>query len=533
MIQVNGLFFLVLKEDGTYLKLIGQKEGGQPITYDEVNGYLVSKRILNYDKTKVANALRHIEDEVEIKVLDQKVVPESETMLVHVTEDKLQAIVRFYPPSTHGKRIAKADIIAQLVTHGVKFGVDEEMIDDFLAHRIYCTDFVMAKALFPVEGRSASIKYHFNSNVTRKPKMNDDGTVDFHQLDLITHVKAGDLLATLSPLDAGKPGLDVCGRVIRQKPVKNMYLKQGSMTKLSEDGLQLYSLVDGHVSLIQGKVNVSNVYEISSDIDTSTGDVDYEGSVAIKGNVITGFTVKAKGNISVEGVVEGATLISDGDIILKRGMQGMNRGILKAKGNVVAKFIENATIECDGCVTADAILHSKVYARKEIVVSGRKGYATGGELHSGTSIHIKSAGSAMGTITLLEVGIDPKITLEFRRLESEISDYHKELYKVQQILELFKKKYGLNNIPPHKLSTYILAKETCVKYTKDLEVATARYEVLSNVMEENDNGTITVDGVIYPGCKVVISNVPYYIRNELYAKAFIKDGVDIKVLEHS
>ena len=55
---------------------------------------------------------------------------------------------------------------------------------------------------------------------------------------------------------------------------------------LNEDGCQLLSLVDGHVSLISGSIFVSNNYEIPADVDTSTGDISFEGTVMVRGNVL-------------------------------------------------------------------------------------------------------------------------------------------------------------------------------------------------------------------------------------------------------
>ncbi|MBQ8038297.1 MAG: DUF342 domain-containing protein, partial [Lachnospiraceae bacterium] len=52
-----------------------------------------------------------------------------------------------------------------------------------------------------------------------------------------------------------------------------------------------------------------------------------------------------------------------GHIILKRGIQGMDRGVLKANGNVISRFIESATVEAGGYVSADAIMHSNVSAK--------------------------------------------------------------------------------------------------------------------------------------------------------------------------
>ena len=44
--------------------------------------------------------------------------------------------------------------------------------------------------------------------------------------------------------------------------------------------------------------------------------------------MLTGYTVKAAGDITVNGAVEGATLISGGKIVIKRGMQGMEKGVM-------------------------------------------------------------------------------------------------------------------------------------------------------------------------------------------------------------
>lgn len=79
-------------------------------------------------------------------------------------------------------------------------------------------------------------------------------------------------------------------------------------------------------------------------MDNSTGNIDYPGNVTVRGNVKGGFSIIAKGDIVVEGVVEDALIQAGGQIIVKRGIHGMTKGILRAQGNVICKFIENATI---------------------------------------------------------------------------------------------------------------------------------------------------------------------------------------------
>ena len=92
---------------------------------------------------------------------------------------------------------------------------------------------------------------------------------------------------------------------------------------------------------------------MAADVDASTGDIEYDGNVMIPGTVRTGFTVKAKGDIQVNGVVEGATLIAGGNIVIKRGVQGMSRGRLVSGGDICAHFFESANVEAKGDVLAD------------------------------------------------------------------------------------------------------------------------------------------------------------------------------------
>ncbi len=527
----NGYFQMIIRNDGIYLKLFEPEPGGQPIIYDEVSNYLIDNRIYEYDKIALGRALASLKGAAEVKLSPAVILPQDECLKVEIMNERMLVKGRFYPPTNGGNLMSKEDIISAMVRTGVKYGVDEENISRFLMDRRYCTDYILAKALAPVQGHDAEITYHFNTDLTLKPKTNEDGSVDFHQLDMISHCKQGDLLATLSPVDYGKPGIDVCGNVIRPNKVNNRVLRHGNKITLSEDGLRLYSDVDGHVTLTDGRVFVSDTYEIAADVDTSTGDIIYEGNVVVKGNVITGFSIRAKGDIEVYGVVEGAYIEAGGQIILRRGMQGMNKGILKANSNIVTKFIENAEVIAGGYVTTESILHSRISAKGDIIVGGRRGFVTGGEIRSGSLISVKTAGSHMGTNTLLEVGIDPRILEEFRELEKKISVLQAEKEKIIQTIALIRKKIQAGgSLPFDKMENLKLITKNNIILETQLQELRKRYEELRVDMDGNINGMIKVQDVVYPGTKIVISNVIYFVREEVHHSKFIRDRADIKVV---
>lgn len=528
----NGYFQLNIKEDGTYLIIHEAEAGGEAVFYDEISMYLFDNKIYEFDKIAIGRALTLVSGMTEVKILPTMIDRINESVSITLDVDKMFATARFYPASNHGAAIKKDEIVHALVAAGVKYGVDETAIDDFLSHKRYCTDYILAKATPVTQGKDAQITYYFNTDLTMKPKRNEDGSVDFHQLDTISHCNKGDLLATLTPMDNGKPGIDVCGNIIRPLKVSNKILRHGKNIYLSEDGLSMYSGVSGHVSLTDNRVFVSDIYEVAANVDASTGDIIYEGNIVIRGNVINGFSVRARGNIEVEGVVEGAYLEAGGQIILKRGMQGMNKGVLRAHGNIVTKFLENAEVYAGGYISTESILHSRVSAKGDIIVGGKRGFVTGGEIRSATMISVKTAGSSMGTTTLLEVGIDPAIIQEYRELEKKISLMMKDKEKLVQALAIIRKKLDMGAaLDKEKKDLLMQITKNNITLETELKESRKRWEELRLEMDNaNSSGVIKVSESVYPGTKIVISNVVYFVREETKYSKFIRDRADIKVL---
>lgn len=527
----NSYFELFSKNDGTYIRIYEAEGNGDHLLYEEISDYLVEHNIFDFDKIAIGKALTSLTGVAEVRISGLNIQAIEEHMRVKIASDRSYAIARFYPPVNGGRLLTREEIIDELVRHGVKYGVDEDAIKDFLQNRRYCTDYKLAKALMPQEGKDAHITYHFNTDLTLKPKRNEDGSVDFHQLDMISSCKKGDILATLTPADYGKPGIDVCGNVIKPAKVSSKTLRYGNNIHLSEDGLQLISDVDGHVTLVNGKVFVSDTFEVKADVDSSTGDITYEGNVVVRGNVITGFAIRAKGDIVVNGVVEGAYIEAGGQIVLKRGMQGMNKGILKAGSNIITKFLENAEVIAGGYISTESILHSKVSAKGDIIVGGKRGFVTGGEIRSGTLISVKTAGSQMGTATLLEVGIDPNIVEEFREIEKKLAAVMAEKEKLSQNFITFRKKLEQGaQVTEERMKFLRQMTQSNILLDTQIKELRKRYEELRLEMDSNTSGSIVVSDVVYPGTKIVISNVIYYVREKIHHSKFVRDRADIKIL---
>lgn len=522
---------LNVRPNGTYLTLYPPVDGGRNLIIDEVEAYLDKVILGGYEKVMVREELKKPLLAVrDVLIKNEQIPPVNETVIVYISGERLVAKGRFYPPSEGGKLLDKEDIVSEMIRAGIKYGVAEASITGFLENRQYSEYYVLAEATKQVEGSDAAITYFFNTDLTQKPRVNEDGSVDFHHLDMISTVSAGDLLAELKPAVQGKPGIDVCGGLLRPVKVKQKILRVGKNIKLSEDGLKAYSEVNGHATLEGEQVFVSNMYEVPANVDTSTGDIEYEGNVLVHGNVLAGFSITAKGDIVVEGVVEGANLRAGGHIILKRGIQGMDRGVLWANGNVISRFIESATVEAGGYVSADAIMHSNVSAKGDITVDGKKGFITGGIIRSGSMVSAKTIGSSMGTSTSIEVGIEPAIITEYHELGKEQENIKDEQEKNLQILLALAKRIKLGEkLPPDKLLQFKKANEAKDRMEKYEAEIVARMKVLKESIDNYEGGVVKVSSVAHPGVKLTISNAVYYVKNEVSYARFVKSEGDVKV----
>ena len=527
----NAYVKLNIRPNGTFLTMYPPAEGGRGVFVEEIEAYLDKVFEGKYEKVMVREEIRKPLTAIrDVQITKEVIHTVNEMLIITIAPDRMWVRGKFYPPSDGGQLMTKDDIIQTMIKSGVKYGVVDANVEAFLSSRAYDETYILAEATKQEEGSDAEIKFYFNTDLTQKPKVNEDGSVDFHHLDVISSVSQGDLLAELIPAVQGKPGIDVCGGLLRPVKVKQKILRVGKNIKLSEDGLKAYSEVNGHATVEGEQVFVSNMYEVPANVDTSTGDIEYEGNVLVHGNVIAGYTIKAKGDIVVEGVVEGAILEAGGHIILKRGIQGMDRGVLKAYGNVISKFIESATVEAGGYVSADAIMHSTVSAKGDITVDGKKGYITGGTIRSGTQVSARTIGSAMGTVTNLEVGIEPEILTEYHELGKELETLKDEREKNMQILLSLAKRIKLGEkLAPDKMLQFKKSNEARETMTKREEEITERMKYLKESIDNYEGGCVRVHNTVYSGTKLTISNAAYYVKSDVSFARFSKAQGDVKI----
>lgn len=523
----NGYFQLVSAPGGYGIAIHPPTEGGEDIRLPELIRYLDNIGV-PYDAKWLKTILA--EKQEKVYFLSRGDCPRyDETYDMDISEDKLTVTVRFFPPSEAGKRMSIEEFVSDLRYRNITFGVNKDVLQaHFQGGTDFCTDVVVAQGQPPRHGTDAKIEYYFNTDIHIRPTMREDGSVDFFNLNTINHCTQGELLAKIIPEDVGEPGTDIYGNNIKPRDVKRQKLKFSHNIQLSEDGLSITSMVDGHVVLVDDKVFVSNVYQVEN-VDNSTGNIDYEGSVEVNGNISSNFVVKAKGNVIIRGVVEGAHVIAGGDIIIARGMNGMSKGTLEAGGNIVAKFIENSEVKADGYIHTESILHSKVVAGTEVEVTGRRGFITGGYVKALERVTVKTLGSGMGTASTIEVGASPKLKAEFLQVQDEIADIVKEIKSAQPAIISFSEKKAQGATFTNEQMIYLKALIRAVE-TKKVELAEKdkRAKELQAKIRSKRKPAVVVTGMAYPGVTIMVDDVSIVLKSDYHYCRFEKEAGDVK-----
>ncbi|MGE5328618.1 MAG: DUF342 domain-containing protein [Deltaproteobacteria bacterium] len=524
----DGYFDIVFQSDGVFLIVQPPTASGAKVSAADVLDKLNKKQVRNFDKRTVELVVAKASRIPEKIAEPQREEQIDAAVSISIAPDKMKAYAMIFPPEG-GRMLTAEEFLDRMAESKVVFGAKEEIIQDICKNPVYNQQILIAEGALPVNGVNGKLEMKVDVHKNAKPTINEDGTVNFRELNLIENVTRGQVLVTSTPPTQGTPGKNVIGMPINALNGKPAVLPRGRNVEVSPDGTSLLASIDGLVNYLDGKVSVFSIYEVSADVDNSTGNINFVGNVLVHGNVLSGFTIEAGGNVEIFGVVEGATIKAGGNIILRRGMQGLGKGMLIADGDIVARYIEHSNIYARGDIKAEAIMHSNVRCGNKMELSGKKGLLVGGTAKVGREINAKVIGSPMATITEIEVGVDPGKRERYKTIKDEIVLAESDIMKSNQAIEILKKLEKVGKLPQEKLA--ILEKSIRTKdfYESRLVELREELERLDEELEQESNGRILVQSIAYPGTRVAIGTSLLNVRENLQYCSLYRDGADIRV----
>ena len=454
-----------------------------------------------------------------------KLLEEDNRIQLFISGDGLRAELVVKKPLTEEELSSYEELKDFLTGKGIVAGIKEEVLEEGKKLLQEEGRYLIAEGKRPQRGKDGEVKVLFTQELEKRWEEDESGRVDLFDFVKIPEVKEGDLLAELIPPREGIPGQDVFGKEIPALPGRPAKIRAGKNVELIEEGTKAIAKVAGRPVLVGKTISVLPLFEVDGDVDVSIGNISFVGSIIVRGTIRSGFKVEAEGDIEVWGNVEAATVQSQGNVIIRGGIFGREKGLVRARGDVKAKVIENAIVEAgQDVIVGEAVFHSHVSAGRKVIVNGRKGLAVGGRIKAGNLVWVKTLGSPMGTSTEVMVGIDPALRDEYNYLLEELEKAKKQLAEGEKAFQAIEEQRNAGkNLDRRMIEILERLKKTCRLAEEKKKFCEERLEELEEIISGGE-GKVLIEEKVYPQVRITVGNLAYLVRDEIpYASFYKKD----------
>lgn len=325
-----------------------------------------------------------------------------------------------------------SELITQFLTDNhINYGFQNDMIEKLLSGPT-ASDFpmIIARGKAPVPGNDGTIQYE----ITIDPVIEKTDSWNFRDVMQIPSVEKDELIATIIQPTSGTDGVNVYGKVVSAKPGKPVNIKAGQNVRYEADNQAFYAESVGQASASGNMIHVHPVFEVMDSLSMKEGNIDFIGTVIIHGDVPSGYTIKAGGDIKIFGLVEAATVLAEGSIYITEGLSGLQKGIIEAAGNVRIGYINQGTVKAGNQLFVEnSILHSECIAGNDVIC--QKGSIIGGRISAGVQLYVRNIGNQLNTKTELILGRNHHDTEHLQKLVAEKKEIEDTLAKLTIIGE--------------------------------------------------------------------------------------------------
>lgn len=345
-----------------------------------------------------------------------------------------------------------------------------------------------------------------------REELKEDESVCFYARSNFSVVKSGDILGKTYLEVPGIEGKDVRGKAIAARTAKPLDFKFDDSIGIDETN-QLVAQIDGVVFRDRKTARVSDTLEIDDNVDFSTGNIDFPGNVLVRQGVKDCFTVQARDDIEVRGLIEAATIIAGKDLYLKGGFAGREQGVAKIECNLHGKYLDGviATIGEDLRIEREIINCTCTVLGNIISPSGS---LIGGKTYAAGRVELMDLGASAQPITELHIGslphLDPLIDELTHLIDQMVEDREALLAEEEMITA----NSGARIAPSHQAKLDEIRK-TMGSLQIQLDRAEPALQAVRERAEEKRQIDLLVHRKVHPNALIICGGYHYRITNEI------------------
>lgn len=376
---------------------------------------------------------------------------------IDVSEDLMYAYIDIVAPDNDP--VTKEEIEKSLISAGIAYGILAEEIEN-LANEKEAKQRIIAKGDLAIRGEPSRFEPLIQgAKQDYKERTQEQDDFEYEDEHAFSTVESGTELMRRHPPTEGKDGKNVFGMEVKGEPGEVINFPENlTGTKISEeDSNLLVAKIKGHPVIEANNVRVDKAYVVET-VNEALGNIDFDGSLHVKGDVEPGMVINVTGDITVKGSVKRAILTAGKNITVEQGINGGEakiiehedgsttedkNAIIKCEGTLTTLFIDNANVDVGGSIVVkDFIFHSDIIAKNEILVGGAKGKGNivGGNLYAGNFISAIIVGSPANVQTIMSVGISDHDKEEYENMQEHMLKNEQHLRELSEaLIEMGKK----------------------------------------------------------------------------------------------
>jgi len=398
--------------------------------------------------------------------------PNNGEIIVRVASDGAQATLiapaglppEMVLPQTLGHLVQQAGVLLtpQVIERVAAFGADYGAGSSTLSA-------VIATAVAPVDGEDARLEWVDGFAPNRRAAHDAPGDLppakaggcDHYAGQKYVRVKPGDVVGFVHRSSNMSDGCDVRGQVIKAKPGRPLPMRIHPSVEIDAEG-RLVAKAEGVLMLTGDELLVSQILTVAGDVDFSTGRIDFAGSVEVAGGICPGFSVCAKQDLRVAGLIEGAEIACGGDLVVRSGMVGQDSGTIAVAGDARFAYLNNVR----GFVGADLTVEREIIDCT-IDVGGNlatNGAVIGGAVSATGALNAKVLGSRAWAPTHIVLADVPALRLRRSRAARDLAQTRRRLTDLAEQERLIRMSVTRHQpVPEHLAENLREADETRIR----------------------------------------------------------------------
>ena len=353
-----------------------------------------------------------------------------------------------------GQTMQVSDVLEALQQKGIIYGILTDQISSAVMAG-ECDRLLIANG----QRMEAGTPGYFDNLLQKKEQQmllaDENAVVRYSDLSHLLLVQKGDhLLRRIPPLPSSD-GTNIKGQIVVAPMVPRVEfadITPGAERDPNDPNL-LVAACAGQPVITRNGALVNAVLEVDN-VSLKTGNITFDGTIRVKGDIEAGMHVKVSGDVIVLGMVETAEIIAGGNVAIKGGVIGranLKPGVhalpadaarIECSGSVQAMFIENVRIKVGDSILVDAHARNcELIARNQIIV-GKPGtknsHLAGGVAQATQLVKVLNLGTGNGFKTLVQVGSDPDLVQEMAIKDTLLQRKMNELDQTLKLAAHFK-----------------------------------------------------------------------------------------------